>query len=98
MRFILGMFIGSVIATLLGFGVEYATSSEANRKAFEADHKRIIAEWDRDRAERKAEHLQLLLDAERRSGRDPVNPNGQVVPAGDLIPAPATPFPTTANK
>lgn len=98
MRFIAGMFIGSVIATLLGIGVEYATSKDANHKIMEADHKRIIAEWDRDRAKKEAEHLQLLLDAARRSQPDPVNPNGQVVPAGDLIPAPTVPFPVQPAK
>lgn len=98
MRFIAGLFIGSVIATALGMGVEYATSKDANHKIMEAEHKQIIAEWDRDRAKKEAEHLQLLLDAARRSQPNPVSPKGQVVPAGDLIPAPAVPFPVEPAK
>lgn len=93
MRFIAGLFIGSSIVAVFGFANAHARYREHADQLIELDHKRIIAVWEKEQAEKKAADLAVLLDTLRRAEANPVYPKGPILPAGDLIPAPAVPFP-----
>lgn len=95
MRFVACMFLTSVLSAGIGFASSYAAYRSAEDRMVAAEHKLIIAKWDVDRlTDEVARHKErLALDAARRAQRDPVNPRGPVVPAGDRIPAPQVPFP-----
>ncbi len=99
MRFVYGVFVGAAVSCAFGVTVTKAFTSAEAKASPEyrgLEHPLILAEWEKDRLATEVAEQRLLLDAARRSVRDPVNPVGPVVPAEDRIPPqqlPTTPQP-----
>jgi hypothetical protein len=96
MRFLCGMFAGSFLAT--GFAVATVNTVFKPSPDLQSDYEReqrarTLAEFRAGQVERELANTKLLLDAYRRSTRDPVHPKGVDVPPADRIPAPAVPLP-----
>jgi len=99
MRWLVVISLTAALSTVLGvatvntwFRPDVSSSPEyreALEKRHDAEVRAATLERENYLLQRKLE-LNMLL----RSQRDPINPNGVVVPAEERIPAPAVPYPT----